>query len=150
MGRSYFPLFVDISEKKIIVAGGGRIAERRVRTLLSFADHITVIAPEISSGLLELWQNGLIRCLKREFQLADTNEADLVLAATDDRQLNYETGIHCRNKQILVNVADCKELCDFYFPGIIWNEDITIGITANGKNHRKVKEVRKKIEKALI
>ena len=149
MGRSYFPLFVDVSEKKIIVAGGGRIAERRVRALLSFAGHITVIAPEISSGLLELCQNGSVRCLKREFHLSDTKEADLVLAVTNDTQLNHEIGIQCRKEQILVNVADCMELCDFYFPGIISDEEITIGITANGKDHRKVKEVRRKIEKAL-
>ena len=149
MDRSYFPLFVDLSEKKIIVAGGGLIAERRVRALLSFADHITVIAPWISSGLLELEQGKWIRCLKRAFHPDDIIGADLVLAATNDLRLDHEIGIRCRNEQILVNVADCKELCDFYFPGIIMDEEITIGITANGKDHSKVKEVRRKIEKAL-
>lgn len=149
MGRSYFPLFVDLSEKKIIVAGGGHVAARRVRALLSFTDHITVIAPNICGGLLKLEQDQRIRCLKREFRLADTYEADLVLAATNDLLLNHEIGIHCRKEQILVNVADCKELCDFYFPGIIMDDEITIGITANGKDHSKVKEIRKKIEKAL-
>lgn len=60
MKNKYFPLFVDLSEKQIVVIGAGNIASRRVRTLLSFADHITVVSPDATEEIAELAAEGKV------------------------------------------------------------------------------------------
>lgn len=144
MEKAYFPMFVDISHKKIVVAGGGRIAARRVETLGLFASDITVVAPDICAKLRDMGEK--ICLVHRRFEARDIEDADIVLAAANDHELNESIVNLCRKKGILVNTADDKERCDFYFPGIVQKGEITIGLNSGGKNPEKVKNVRKRIE----
>jgi len=151
MKKSYFPVFMDIGEKKILVVGGGNIASRRVKTLLAFAENITVIAPEVTEFLSGLESEGRIVCLHREYRPEDLEGMDMILAATDDRRLNQSIARLCegekeKGRDILVNIADNRELCDFYFPSVIQKEGVVIGINSGGACPGKVKAVRKKIE----
>lgn len=155
MEKKYFPMFIDISDKKIIVVGGGAVAARRVETLCHFAEDIIVIALKFTESLLRLAAAGKIRCLQKPYEEGDGSCADIVLAATDKKELNRHIWEECRKaelnegRRILVNVADDKELCDFYFPAVVRENDIVIGINSGGSNPGKVKEVRRKIEKEL-
>lgn len=147
MPGEYFPLFIDLSEKKILVVGAGKIAIRRVRTLCSFTQDILVIAPEIHGAIREYERSGKICCMQKRFEDTDLAGRDLVLAVTDDPEVNVHIWEQCKRQGILVNVADQKELCDFYFPGIVRKEGAVIGISSSGKNPGKVKELRRKIER---
>lgn len=147
--KPYFPMFVDLSQKKIVAAGGGAIASRRVKTLSDFAENITVIAPCISEELDEMERLGQIRIRRRPIRREDIEGADLVLAATDDHGLNERLYELCHEKGICVNVASDKEKCDFFFPGICMREDLVIGVTASGTDHRAAAEMRRKIEAML-
>ena len=152
MEKAYFPMFIDLSEKEILIVGGGKIASRRVTTLLDFASHITVIAPEIENQLQEYVNVEKIGWIPRKYQRSDIPEhirADIVLAATDDAKVNAEIGRLCREQGICVNVADKKEMCDFYFPSIVKTEDVVIGIKSGGENPVATKKVRKRIEDCL-
>lgn len=150
VGRKYFPLFVDISDKKIVVVGGGNIAARRVRTLLYFTEDITVVSPEICEELRGLadGEKG-IHIVERSWQKEDLEGAQIVLAATDRKEINAQIVRLCREQQILVNTADDKSMCDFYFPSIVQKEDIVVGISSGGNSPAKVKETRLVIEEAL-
>lgn len=143
----YFPLFVDISEKKILVAGAGKIAARRVETLLPFAGSITVVAPEICESIEKWEREGKICCERRAFAESDLEGADIVLAATDREEINTWIWEACKRKGIPVNTADKKERCDFYFPSIVKKDNLVIGINSSGTQPEKVREMRKKIEK---
>ena len=70
--------------------------------------------------------------------------AYMVLAVTNNSELNEEIYQICKEEGIYVNVASDKSLCDFYFPGICLKDDIVVGITASGVNHKKAKAVREK------
>ncbi|MEZ3434917.1 MAG: bifunctional precorrin-2 dehydrogenase/sirohydrochlorin ferrochelatase [Lachnospiraceae bacterium] len=146
MKKLYFPLFVDISQKEIVVAGGGKVAERRVNTLLSFTEHIKVVSPELTEGLHHLAENGQIVWLEKLYESKVLEGADIVLAATDDASCNEQIVRDCRKRGILVNTAHKKELCDFYFPAVDIRENIVIGINASGINHKQVKQMRKDLE----
>jgi len=145
MEKAYFPMFVDISKMKILVVGGGRIAARRIKSLCLFADDIMVVAPEITAELKPLAESDQFRWLQKGYDDCDLKGRDMVLAATNDRALNQHIGMVCRNRKIIVNVADDKNMCDFFFPGIVKKDELVIGITAGGKNHEKVKEIKRKI-----
>ncbi len=155
ISKSYFPMFVDISGMKIVVIGGGKIAARRIRTLLEFASDITVIAPLVTESVGQLEAEEKIHCIHREYQIGDIQGADMVLAATDDKLLNERIVQDCREaeqksgRKILVSVASDRSLCDFYFPSVIRQDDIVIGINSGGKDPGKVKAIRKRLEKIL-
>lgn len=146
---TYFPIFLDMKNKMVIVFGGGTIATRRTRVLLEFGAKVQVIAPEISQELKELSQNQNLTLEYRRYRPSELQEVDLVLAATDDETVNNTIFRECQHKNILVNVSSDQEKCDFFFPGIVQEGDITIGITANGKNHKKAAEVTRKVKELL-
>ena len=137
----YFPVFIDLSEKKILVVGAGRIAARRVKTLTDFAPDITVAAPSVCEELRRLEAEGRIRILERGFEEQDLDGAEMVLTAADDPELNEKICRLCRERHIPVNNAGDQKMCDFFFPGIARKDQIVIGVTAGGTDHRKAREV---------
>ena len=147
--RQYFPLFVDISEKEILFVGGGKIAARRISALAPFTQRITIVAPEADGSILGLTEEGEVSWIMREFEDEDLEDKNIVFAATDDAELNEHIALMCRQKGIPVNVSSDKDLCDFYFPGIVRQGDTVIGITASGKDHAKAKKVRERIQEIL-
>ena len=128
--KPYFPIFIDLSEKHIVVIGAGKIASRRIRSLLEFAGRITVIAPEIEDSVFAMAGKGPVQFRKRPFEEGDLDGADLVLAITDDKELNRKIGMLCRERKIPVNVSHDKTLCDFYFPGVVQKDKVVVGVTA--------------------
>ena len=147
--KPYFPMFIDLSDKNIVVVGGGNIATRRVKTLLSFTRNIRVIAPKVTMEMMELGKAGYVELITRPVKRTDFAMAYMVIAATNDWKLNDEIYRVCKEEGIYVNVASDKNLCDFYFPGICLKDDIVVGITASGVNHKKAKAVREKMQALL-
>ena len=147
--KRYFPMFVDLSDKKIVVVGGGNIATRRVKTLLQFTRNVTAVAPGMTPDLLELGKAGMVTVFQRPVKRSDLTMAYMVIAATNDHKLNYEIYRVCKEEGIYVNIADDKEKCDFYFPGIFMQDELVVGITASGFDHKKARRVRIAIEQAM-
>ena len=147
---AYFPLFVDLSEKKIVVIGAGNIAARRIKTLTQFTRQIKVVAPAIHPSIKELAEEFSLILERKLYEREDIYSADIVIAATDDAKLNEEIHSVCKCLGILVNVISDRNKCDFHFPGVIKREQLVIGVNAGGKNHKLAKEIREKIEMEII
>lgn len=147
-----FPIFLDLTDRKIHIYGAGRIASRRVETLLAFSPCLTVHAPEASDRIRAAASEGRL-VFQQEKYLPGNIEPDafLVLAATDRPSVNEQICEECRAKGILVNVCSDQKLCDFHFPGIAISGDLVIGINAGGSDHRLAKKwtdkIRKEVEK---
>ena len=149
MDQSYFPLFINLQSKKILMVGGGQVASRRAAVLLDFTDHITLISPDLSESLNECVKKEKITWYKKEFEETDLVNADLVMAATNDSKSNDMITKLCKKHHIPVNHAGDRTQCDFYFPGIIKQDNLVIGVTASGQNHRLAKTVTNNIKKLL-
>jgi len=149
MDKPFFPVFIDLSDKNIVVIGAGNIAGRRIDALSSFTDNITVIAPRVSERAEDIINRCGFTVKRKAYEKEDIINADMVLAATDDPLVNKEIHADCREKGIPVNVCSDKEMCDFYFPGIIRNKDIVIGVSTGGKDHAKARRVTEKIRGLL-
>ena len=147
--KRFFPMFVDLSDKKIVVVGGGNIATRRIKTLLQFTRNITAVAPKTTMELHELGKAGFVNLINRPVKRSDFTMAFMVIAATNDWELNDEIYRVCKEEGIYVNVADDKSKCDFYFPGIYMQDEVVVGITASGLNHKKARKVRVAIQEAM-
>ena len=155
MKKKYFPIFIDISEYRVVVIGGGVIATRRVRTLTEFCQNVTVIAPEITDSLQELFDQKKIIWRKAVYDTEMIANADMVFAATNQPDINQEIKNDClkiqseTGKKILFNAIDDRAACDYYFPSVVWTEDVVVGINSSGESPKKTKEVRKQIEELL-
>ncbi|MCF0120842.1 MAG: bifunctional precorrin-2 dehydrogenase/sirohydrochlorin ferrochelatase, partial [Oscillospiraceae bacterium] len=123
----YFPMFTDISGKKILVIGGGTIATRRVTTLLRFTDSVTVVSPDISESLEAFRAEGRINLICDVYRPELLDGAELVLACTSDNKTNGKIYDDCRSRGITVNVCSDKDKCDFYFPGVVITDNVVVG-----------------------
>lgn len=149
MSKPYFPMFVDLSDKKVIVVGAGTIAKRRIRTLIEFTDRLVVIAPEVNKELLDLEKEGRLTILRKKYQREDIYEAAVVIAATNDSKINNDIYSACKCLGIAVNVCSDKSKCDFYFPGIARNEHVVAGVTASGRDHKAARAAVERIREVL-
>lgn len=148
--KRLFPLFVDLTEKQVLVIGAGKIAARRILTMVDFVGGLTVVAPRIEPQIRELAdRNRKVALLERHFSPEDLEGRDIVLAAADDPVLNGEVVRKCREKGILVNAAHDQNLCDFFFPGVIRKGSIVAGISSCGRDHAAVRETAARIREVL-
>jgi len=135
----HFPVFLDISKRKIIVIGGGKIGTRRIKSLLAFSTNIMVVSPQIDEELENVRDKICIKYEKYDEKYLD--DAFIVIAATNSREVNQKIYEDAKKKNILVNVSDKKEQCDFYFPAIFYNDEVLGGlISIDGENHKIAKE----------
>ena len=142
--QPYFPLFINLNHKKIVVYGAGRIAVRRIRGILRFGAEVAVIAPQVRKELWELLPDyeKQLSIEQRAYQYGEIQKQDvyLVLAATDDRQVNQMICTECSQKDVMVNNASDSSQCDFYFPALVEREGLVMGVTSIDGDHKKVAE----------
>jgi len=147
VANKFFPVSVDINNKNILVIGAGKIALRKVETLLNYNCNIIVITKDIlEEKFLELEKNNKIKILKnQEFEEKFLQDIFLVIAATNNEVLNKNISQLCMNKNILVNNITSKNDMNVRFASIYEKDDIQIAISANG-NPKKAVEIKNKIK----
>ena len=138
-----FPLFIDLTDKTVVLVGGGTIAARRIATLRLFGCQIKVISPTLSCS-----EEGLT-WLQRQYTPGDLDGAFLAVAATNDRAVNRAVGEEARKRGIFVSVADCEAECSFYFPAVCTGENLIAGVVSSGKDHHKTARAAREIRKVL-
>lgn len=133
----YFPLFINLEGKQILIIGGGKIATRRFTKLQPFGAEITVLATEFSNHLMEKEQLGEVRLRQRAYDPTALEGLDLflVIAATDDRTVNQEIGAHCREKKLLCIISDSREETDVYFPALVEDDNFLMGLVSKHGDH---------------
>lgn len=142
----YFPMFINLENKKVIVLGGGKTALRKINSLLRFNCRLAVVAPRICDEIKKI--SG-ISIHESNMNLDILDEADMVIAATTKDSVNEKIGRYCNERKIPVNVAENTELSSFLFPGIVMREDLVVGVTTGGNSANVAKEIRNMIEKLI-
>lgn len=141
----HFPMFIDLSAKKIIIIGAGNIAKRRISTLIMFTQNLVVIAPEVHKDIELMSKEYNFKILIKKYEQTDIQKSDIVVVATNDLDLNNNIYADCKALGIVVNVCSDQNKCDFYFPAVVRKDNLIIGITSSGQNHKLVKEFANKI-----
>ena len=147
MANKFFPVSIDLNNKDVLIIGAGKIALRKVETLLNYNCNINVITKEIlEEKFLELEKNNKIKIFKnQEFEEKFLENIFLVITATDNEILNKEISQLCMSKNILVNNVTSKDNMNVRFASIYEKDDIEIAISANG-NPKKAVEIKNKIK----
>lgn len=151
----HFPFFMEIADKNGVIVGGGKVAARKVEKLLPFGPKLTVIAPRMEECLrsqeTQPWEEGgaFLMLIERAFRMEDLKGADFVIAATDDEGLNGRISEYCKRERIPVNVVDDKEKCSFYFPALVREGNMTVGISTDGKSPAAAAWMRQEISRFM-
>lgn len=159
---SFFPLFVELKEKKVLAVGAGRVGTRRIEALVAFGAAVTVVTSEASETVLRLAAEKRLRLLLSDYESCreilmmpaargETERFFMVLTATGNPDTDRTVAEDGHDMRAFVNVAGQKEWSDFYFPGIVSERGITAGVIAGGENHRLARlateEIREFIKK---
>lgn len=129
------------------MVGGGRVALRKVRTLLDCDANIKVISPDPCPELAELAERGRIKILTRQYQPGDLQKAFLAIAATDSNNVNHLVMKEAKEKQVLVNIADDPKNSDFIIPSCLRRGFLSIAISTAGKSPALARKIRLRLEK---
>lgn len=147
MNSIYYPINLDIKDKKCLVVGGGGIAERKTLALLNYGGEVTLVSPEVTAELKQLSDSKSIKWVRRQFRPEDLDGVFLTHVATDDLKVNAQVSKLSEGRGILVNVVDSPKECNFIMPSILCRGDLTISICTNGKSPAYAKKIRLLLEK---
>ncbi|HHF2915939.1 ferrochelatase [Vibrio parahaemolyticus] len=146
----YFPLFLDLINKPVLVVGGGEVASRKVEALLKAGADVTIVSPTLVDFLSKLAAEHQVRWVQR-FYSSDivTKSFVQVWATTDNPELNHQVYKDAKELGILVNVVDDKPYCDFITPSMINRGRIQIAISSGGASPVLIRNIREKLESIL-
>ncbi|MFH2043744.1 MAG: bifunctional precorrin-2 dehydrogenase/sirohydrochlorin ferrochelatase [Pseudomonadota bacterium] len=143
----YYPVNLDIKNRPCLVVGGGDVGTRKVMTLLECGALVTVVSLAVSNKLLNLAETGVVALKKRAYVESDLNEMFLVICATDNETLNRQVSMDAKKLNMLCNVADRPEACNFILPALVKRGDLIIAVSTSGKSPAFAKKIRKDLEK---
>lgn len=146
---SYYPIFLDIEGKKCVVVGGGQVALRKVRALLDHGARVEVISPDLCPGLGRMFKQGKVHAVRRDYAEGDLAGAVIVVAATNDNDLNAKVAEEARARGVLINAVDDPQHCDFIVPSHLRHGDVTIAISTGGRSPALARKIRTELEKDL-
>ncbi|MDH4873748.1 siroheme synthase CysG [Pseudomonas sp. BN515] len=142
----FLPLFHNLQGRQVLVVGGGEVALRKARLLADAGARLRVVAPEIDAQLLEMVEQGGGESLLRGYQEADLDACVLVIAASDDEQLNAEISAQAQARGVPVNVVDAPKLCSVIFPAIVDRSPLIVAVSSAGDAPVLARLIRAKIE----
>jgi precorrin-2 dehydrogenase / sirohydrochlorin ferrochelatase len=135
---------VNIRDKEITVIGGGKVAYRKVKSFIAFGCTVKVISPKIINEFKNIEDKVIL--IRDFYKLDCIKNSFIVVAATDNRDLNKQIGLYCKEKNILCNVVDDPGLSSYIVPSIVKRGDLVISISTSGKSPSLASKIKKDIE----
>ena len=142
----YYPIFLEMKDRRCVVIGGGAVAKRKVEGLVAVGANVTVISPAITDGLRDLLKQNALRHVAREYQAGDRAGYDLVFVATDNPETNAAVADEAPSLRIWVNSADDPNHCDFILPAVIRRGDLTVAVSTGGVSPGAARAIREELE----
>jgi len=143
--KRYYMACLDLKGRSCLVVGGGPIALEKVDGLLDCGARVTVVAPDISLALRALPVN----LVQREYESGDLEGQFLVVAATDDTDVNGRVSADAEARQLLCNVADVPELCNFILPAVYRQDPIAVAVSTGGASPALAQRIREQIAEVI-
>lgn len=130
---AYFPAFIEIKGRPVLIVGGKRAALKKMEVLLEFEAEITMIAPIFIEEIRQV-DSPLVKRIERTFRVSDVEGMHMVIAATESPEVNHVIAEACRERRILVNAVDQVKDCKFIFPSYVKQGDVVAAFGSSGKS----------------
>ena len=141
-----YPIFLDLKSKRAVVIGGGSIAARKILGLLDAQARVVVVADQIDAVLKTRCKNTDTEFVEAKYSKDHLVGATIAFAATNDEELNEQIYKDCQQLEVLCNVVDDPELCDFFVPAVVKRGDLQIAVGTDGYSPAYAGHIRQKLE----
>jgi precorrin-2 dehydrogenase/sirohydrochlorin ferrochelatase len=145
----YYPVNLDLRDKKVVIVGGGAVALRKARRLVSAGARLTVIAPRLDDRLTKLAAAGSLRHLQRHYLPGDLQDAVLVFAATDLPEVNQSVAAEAKERGILVDVTDSSCESSFTTPAVLERGDLLVTVSTAGASPALSRRIVEQLETVI-
>ncbi len=145
----YYPVNLNIENRICLVVGGGPVAFRKAKMLLECGAEVVVVGKEFCAEFEQFKNTPSVLLIQRKYVPSDLNGKFLVIGATDDSELNRRISADAEKKNMLCNIADVPEICNFIVPSVIRRGDLVISVSTSGKSPAFAKHLRKELEKKI-
>ena len=133
MANEYLPVGLSLKVRSCLVVGGGKVALRKIETLLDYDSQITVVAPEPDEKIAYYAEKGKLQLKQRAYSSPEAQQYGLVISASDDAGVNKAVHRDCRAVGIPINVVDNPAMCDVVFPAVLKRDCLTVAVATDGK-----------------
>ena len=149
--NNLYPIFLKTNQLNILIVGGGYVALEKLNFLLKSSPdaNLKLVAPFFRPETLELANLLKVKMIKAEYHSKFLSDQHIVIATTDNEAVNIQIYKDCKRDNILVNVADNPQFCDFYMGGIVTKGNVKIAISTNGKSPTTAKRLRQFFEDVI-
>jgi len=137
---------LNVENRICLVVGGGKVAERKVHSLLDRGALVRLVSPEITEGIKNLVQWGNVEYIRENYQGSHLDKAFLVIGATDEEEVNARVSADCMNRGILINVVDDPPRGNFYVPAVVQRGPLQIAVSTDGKSPMLARKIRERLE----
>jgi precorrin-2 dehydrogenase/sirohydrochlorin ferrochelatase len=141
-----FPMFMKLEGRSCLVVGAGAIGEPKIGSLIAAGASVRVVALRATDAVAKWASAGTITWEARAFNAADLDGVFLVIVATNSRDVNAMIFHQARQRNILCNVVDDPEYCDFYYPAVVQRGDFQVAISTNGQSPALAQRIRRELE----
>ncbi len=141
-----YPIFLELRGRRAVVVGGGAVAVRKAESLLEAEARLVVVAYRPSDAIIDLCTRHGAELIRSKYSKEYVAQAVIVIAATNDRNVNEQVYRDCQELEILCNVVDEPRLCDFFVPAVVRRGDLQIAIGTDGNCPAYAGHLRKKLE----
>jgi precorrin-2 dehydrogenase / sirohydrochlorin ferrochelatase len=141
-----FPMFMKLEGRSCLVVGAGAVGEPKISSLITAGASVRVVALQATAAVAEWAQCGAITWEARAFNSSDLDSIFLVIAATNSSDMNAAIFHQARQRNILCNVVDDPEHCDFYYPAVVRRGDLQLAISTNGQSPALAQRIRRELE----
>jgi precorrin-2 dehydrogenase / sirohydrochlorin ferrochelatase len=148
--QGYYPAFLDLHGRTVVVIGGGEVALRKIKSLLSAGASVRVVAPQVHVEIEGLETGSAVTVVRRPYRYGDLKEAIIAIAATSDPEVNRIVSDEAAERNILLNVVDAPDLSSFIAPSVIRRDDLTVAISTGGLSPALAKHIREKLEETVV
>lgn len=143
---SLFPMFVKLEGRQCLVVGAGTIAQSKIESLLQANASVHVVAPHANEAVIGLAKKNAIRWRQKVFEPADLENIFLAIVATSSREVNHQAYAAAHNRNILCNVVDDPDYCDFYYPAVVRRGKLQFAISTEGNSPALAQKLRRQLE----
>lgn len=147
--RSYYPVYLDLENVRCLVVGGGRIAERKIRSLLDSGAIVVVVSPKVTTGIRTMVDTGKIQWIEKRYTRNYLKSVSLVISATNDDSVNDKISRDAKDRNIPVNVVDEPARCSFIVPAVARSGDIHIAVSTGGGAPGMAGRIRDRLAEAI-
>ncbi|EGT2201440.1 precorrin-2 dehydrogenase [Clostridioides difficile] len=139
-----YPINLKLDDLDVVIIGGGEVAYRKCKNFLNFNKRVTIVSKQLLNKFYDLKE--YINIIEDDYKEVYIEKASIVIAATNNKVLNMEIGLYCREEHKLVNVVDNVEISNFTVPSYIKRGDLLISVSTGGKSPSLSSKIKKEIE----